>query len=391
MISNLFLVAAGDTSGSQQVSDLVNSIGAELFEDEIDEVLMMTNQFLTDSAFIGEGGPFWYVLQMSMCLGALFAVIRGAGMAYKMMIKGEPFDPLEVIRVLGVALVMIFWYGDGNNNLSSGNNNYSYQFDGSVLDVLAYIPNCIGSWTHDLYYAEEVQVKQKFDELKPLIAERDEKQAQSGGEIGAGKENVSKSNSEALSPEKTVEAEKDVYTLWFKNLFSGAVVGLDKILIFISLIMFRIGWWGTIFVQQVCLGMLTIFGPIQWAFSLLPKWEGAWAKWITRYLTVQFYGAMLYFVGFYVLLLYDIVLSLELDQLAAVNEQWEGYMHSAFFTGGYLLVAGAVSLKCLSLVPDFASWMIPEGETAFSTRSFGEGVVDSTKQRATGIMSGRFV
>ena len=391
MIRNLFLVAAGDTSGSQQVSDLVNSIGAELFEDEIDEVLMMTNQFLTDSAFIGEGGPFWYVLQMSMCLGALFAVIRGAGMAYKMMIKGEPFDPLEVIRVLGVALVMIFWYGDGNNNLSSGNNNYSYQFDGSVLDVLAYIPNCIGSWTHDLYYAEEVQVKQKFDELKPLIAERDEKQAQSGGEIGAGKENVSKSNSEALSPEKTVEAEKDVYTLWFKNLFSGAVVGLDKILIFISLIMFRIGWWGTIFVQQVCLGMLTIFGPIQWAFSLLPKWEGAWAKWITRYLTVQFYGAMLYFVGFYVLLLYDIVLSLELDQLAAVNEQWEGYMHSAFFTGGYLLVAGAVSLKCLSLVPDFASWMIPEGETAFSTRSFGEGVVDSTKQRATGIMSGRFV
>lgn len=45
--------------------------------------------------------------------------------------------------------------------------------------------------------------------------------------------------------------------------------------------------------------MLTIFGPIQWAFSLLPKWEGAWAKWLTRYLTVHFYGAMLYFVGLY--------------------------------------------------------------------------------------------
>ena len=42
--------------------------------------------------------------------------------------------------------------------------------------------------------------------------------------------------------------------------------------------------------------MLTVFGPIQWAFSLLPKWEGAWAKWLTRYLTVHFYGAMLYFV-----------------------------------------------------------------------------------------------
>ena len=45
--------------------------------------------------------------------------------------------------------------------------------------------------------------------------------------------------------------------------------------------------------------MLTIFGPIQWAFSLLPKWEGAWAKWLIRYLTVHFYGAMLYFVGYF--------------------------------------------------------------------------------------------
>lgn len=50
--------------------------------------------------------------------------------------------------------------------------------------------------------------------------------------------------------------------------------------------------------------MLTIFGPIQWAFSLLPKWEGAWAKWLIRYLTVHFYGAMLYFGSFYYLVSY---------------------------------------------------------------------------------------
>ena len=390
MFNNLFLVAAGAAADSTNVSDAMNTIGADLFEEEIDQVLMMTNQFLTDSAFIGEGGPFWYILQMSMCLGALFAIIRGAGMAYKMMVKGEPFDPLDVLRVLGIALVLMFWYGDGGDGLSNSNpSNYDYRFDGSVLDVLAYIPNCIGSWTHDLYYAEEVQVKQKFKELTPKIVERDEKQAKSSGDINAGKENVGKETGGVVSPSSTVESSKDAWYLAFKNAFSGITVGIDKFMIFLSLILFRIGWWGTIFAQQVCLGMLTIFGPIQWAFSLLPKWEGAWAKWITRYLTVQFYGAMLYFVGFYVLLLFDIVLSLELDQMSAINDQWEGYMHNAFYTGGYLLVAGAVSLKCLNLVPDFASWMIPEGETAFSTRSFGEGVADSSKQRAQGLMSGR--
>lgn len=61
----------------------------------------------------------------------------------------------------------------------------------------------------------------------------------------------------------------------------------------------HIGLWATIYCQQILLGMLTIFGPIQWAFSLLPKWEGAWAKWLIRYLTVHFYGAMLYFVGLF--------------------------------------------------------------------------------------------
>ncbi|MCE6984780.1 hypothetical protein EI534_46990, partial [Pseudomonas frederiksbergensis] len=80
-----------------------------------------------------------------------------------------------------------------------------------------------------------------------------------------------------------------------------------------------IGWWSTIYCQQILLGMLTIFGPIQWAFSLLPKWESSWAKWLTRYLTVHFYGAMLYFVGFYVLLLFDIVLCIQVENLTAIT------------------------------------------------------------------------
>ena len=81
--------------------------------------------------------------------------------------------------------------------------------------------------------------------------------------------------------------EKDASKPWFTSLTAGAIVGLDKIILLIALIVFRVGWWSTIYCQQILLGMLTIFGPIQWAFSLLPKWEGAWAKWLIRYLTVR--------------------------------------------------------------------------------------------------------
>lgn len=149
----------------------------------------------------------------------------------------------------------------------------------------------------------------------------------------------------------------------------------------IALIVYRIGWWATIYCQQILLGMLTIFGPIQWAFSLLPKWEGTWAKWLIRYLTVHFYGAMLYFVGFYVLLLFDIVLCIQVETDGNHSKRTDngGLLANSFFSAGYLMAASIVALKCLNLVPDLAAWMIPEGDTAFSTRNFGEGVAQQAK------------
>lgn len=135
--------------------------------------------------------------------------------------------------------------------------------------------------------------------------------------------------------------------------------------------------------------MLTIFGPIQWAFSLLPKWESSWAKWMTRYLTVHFYGACLYFVGFYVLLLFDIVLSIQIENLTVITaseEAMTGYLQNTFFSAGYLMAASIVALKCLNLVPDLAAWMIPDGDTAFSTRNFGEGVAQQAKQSTQGLI-----
>lgn len=93
----------------------------------------------------------------------------------------------------------------------------------------------------------------------------------------------------------------------------------------------------------------------------------------------------LYFVGFYVLLLFDIVINIQYNDLAAITaneESMMGYLQNAFFSAGYLMAASVVALKCLNLVPDLAAWMIPEGDTAFSTRQFGEGVATSMRQSA---------
>mgnify|MGYP007081853695 CR=1 FL=1 len=162
--------AAGSATGGMAdfVTDLSNTIGIDLFDEDIDNVVFQTNEFLCNSDFIGSQGPFWWILQMSMALGALFSIIVAGGLAYKMMVKNEPIDVFKIMKVLGIALVMCFWYPPSMSGIG-GNSN------ASILDALAYIPNCIGSYTHDLYEAEAEQVSSKYNELAPLLKKRDEK------------------------------------------------------------------------------------------------------------------------------------------------------------------------------------------------------------------------
>ena len=368
--------------------NILSDFGIHLLEEEIDDVIFQTNEFLTDATFTGAQGPFWWILQMCMALAALFAIIMAAGMAYKMMVKKEPLDVMKLFKPLAVAVIMSWWYPPADTGMNRSGSSWC------VLDFLSYIPNAIGSYTHDLYQAEALQITDKFEEVQQLIYVRDTMytnlQAQADiARSGTLDPSLVESTMEQTGVDEVTAMEKDASRLWFTSLVSGATVCLDKIVMVIALIVYRIGWWATIYCQQILLGMLTIFGPIQWAFSLLPKWEGAWAKWMTRYLTVHFYGAMLYFVGFYVLLLFDIVLCIQVENLTAITtdeQTMAAYLQNSFFSAGYLMAASIVALKCLNLVPDLAAWMIPEGDTAFSTRNFGEGVAQQAKMSATGVM-----
>lgn len=368
--------------------DILSDFGIHLLEEEIDDVIFQTNEFLCDATFTGTQGPFWWILQMCMALAALFAIIMAAGMAYKMMVKKEPLDVMKLFKPLAVAVIMSWWYPPADTGITNSGSSWC------VLDFLSYIPNAIGSYTHDLYQAEALQITDKFEEVQQLIYVRDTMytslQAQADiARSGTMDPALVESTMEQTGVDEVTEMEKDASRLWFTSLVSGATVCLDKIVMVIALIVYRIGWWATIYCQQILLGMLTIFGPIQWAFSLLSKWEGAWAKWMTRYLTVHFYGAMLYFVGFYVLLLFDIVLCIQVENLTAITaseQTMAAYLQNSFFSAGYLMAASIVALKCLNLVPDLAAWMIPEGDTAFSTRNFGEGVAQQAKMSATGAM-----
>ena len=358
--------------------------GINLLEEEIDDVIFRTNEFLTDATFTGGQGPFWWILQMSMALAGLFAIIMCANMTYKMMVKREPLDVMKLFKPLAVSIILCWWYPPADTGIAGGNSTWC------ALDFLSYVPNAIGSYTHDLYENEAAQVEDRMKDVQQLMFQLGEETSDPISTIKAASNAVSalltqSSVQDATDADAAAQEEKDIMKADMTSTSAGLVMMIDKVIMLIALITFRIGWWGTIYCQQILLGMLTIFGPIQWAFSLLPKWEGAWAKWIIRYLTVHFYGSMLYFVGFYVLLLFDIVINIQYNDLAAVtatDESVVNYLQNSFFSAGYLMAASVVALKCLNLVPDLAAWMIPEGETAFSTRSFGEGIAASMRNSA---------
>lgn len=358
--------------------------GINLLEEEIDDVIFRTNEFLTDATFTGGQGPFWWILQMSMALAGLFAIIMCANITYKMMVKREPLDVMKLFKPLAVSIILCWWYPPADTGIAGGNSTWC------ALDFLSYVPNAIGSYTHDLYENEAAQVEDRMKDVQQLMFQLGEETSDPISTIKAASNAVSalltqSSVQDATDADAAAQEEKDIMKADMTSTSAGLVMMIDKVIMLIALITFRIGWWGTIYCQQILLGMLTIFGPIQWAFSLLPKWEGAWAKWIIRYLTVHFYGSMLYFVGFYVLLLFDIVINIQYNDLAAVtatDESVVNYLQNSFFSAGYLMAASVVALKCLNLVPDLAAWMIPEGETAFSTRSFGEGIATSMRNSA---------
>ena len=46
-------------------SNILSDFGIKILEQEIDDVIFQTNEFLCDATFTGTQGPFWWLLVVS--------------------------------------------------------------------------------------------------------------------------------------------------------------------------------------------------------------------------------------------------------------------------------------------------------------------------------------
>lgn len=67
--------------------NILSDFGINLMEEEIDDVIFQTNEFLTDATFTGSQGPFWWLLVVSAFLPFFLLTIPCEPVSYKNLFR----------------------------------------------------------------------------------------------------------------------------------------------------------------------------------------------------------------------------------------------------------------------------------------------------------------
>ena len=97
-------------------SSILSDFGINILEEEIDDVIFQTNEFLCDATFTGSNGPFWWLLVVTaflpfyplvtnslsitsdFCLSPLFIRRDKNGTKPENKISKNTFEPIKSLR-----------------------------------------------------------------------------------------------------------------------------------------------------------------------------------------------------------------------------------------------------------------------------------------------------
>lgn len=71
--------------------NILSDFGINILEEEIDDVIFQTNEFLCDATFTGAQGPFWWLLVVSEILPFVVLANRSKSTFYKILYHETKF------------------------------------------------------------------------------------------------------------------------------------------------------------------------------------------------------------------------------------------------------------------------------------------------------------
>ena len=69
-------------------SSILSDFGINILEEEIDDVIFQTNEFLCDATFTGSNGPFWWLLVVAVTNSPRHGFNRCKSVIYKSLSRG---------------------------------------------------------------------------------------------------------------------------------------------------------------------------------------------------------------------------------------------------------------------------------------------------------------
>lgn len=331
------------------------SPGIPLFNEHMIQITEYLNQFV--------GKNMTMFQSTALALGAIFVLIVAAGMAYKMMTLTGKLDILQLMRPLLIALILSNWpkfvpIVTAPGMAIEGVFNQLY-----VNELNEVIRLREARMTAAYSVGEKLREKQ--------AAAREAKRAMNGSEGALDKIwNIAENAFDMMTA--TLKGWLAVAETYFLNL-------VEKIIVWAAELVWQISVYFIFLLKAIYLAVLTIFGPISIACSVLPTWKDAWATWLGRIISVSLYGAMAYLVMIFSLQLVKYGLSTDisvLNQIAADEAGIIDYMASNFGTTIQTVVGlfcGAIAMKS---VPEIASWVIPSN-TIMAASGFIQGTAGS--------------
>lgn len=306
-----------------------------------------------------------HLTSIARILGAIFAIIMAAGMAYKMMAKGEGLDILKLGKPLLVALVLSEWNG--------------------FVELVSYPGAQLEVHFREVYLSttDSIQsLRQQRNTMAYNLADQIGRQKASGENMTADPSFFDKFMDVLSNPG---EAIQKVWTQVVATSTTWITNTLENIIHFLGEIVLQVAVYLVFLVKALMFTVAVMFGPIYVSFSLLPPWEGAWHQWIERTVQITLYGAMAYLVMTFVMQLIAFATEGDIAKLTGIvegNSSLAAYTGSAFGTVLQTCITYFVGAGAMFMSFEMASFAIP-GSMVHGSQQFFKGM--SAKTRLPGI------
>lgn len=324
----------------------------ELLDTNILRVISVVGDAIQTSA--------WAFMALARNVATLLVLLVIAREAFNLMTGNKQFDLLWWLRPMVMVIIISSWtaYPSLPSFISitfgrferSAERRFTSQL--TILDVLK---------------------KKKSEALdakhKELLERRAEAEAAKKGEEGNAEEGISLNPSEWMqSIKQGFEDAKEQFKNHLKLLVLDISNFLDKILEFIGNFIWRVALYSTLMIKEISLAFLFIFGPLSFALSVYDPWRDAWAQWVTRYISFQFYG----FVAYHIMTASLMIISYGVQNDIKVLSQ-PGFPEAFSFSAMYTLFGYLVGAFALKIVPEVVSWVVPTN-TSQAASQFTSGV-----------------